>query len=184
MFTIQAPAPALSRSAPCAYSTVSAAISKTIAPLTESMHWVWNELPLRIGYVDPFATVLGRIVLPLLELLLSKDEGTTPDGFHEHALVADWEVAWASGAIRIDSRWYEAGRLTTLLGERSRIEMPLADFIAEWKMPLRRIVDAFEAAGVEIERDDEGREDETHRRLLRVESSIPRFGRLYRAVAP
>lgn len=175
MFYIQAPAPALRRSPATSYDSIGSAIRGVIEHVTEGMYWVWNGVPVRIGYVEPFSVLFGT-PLGLVAACLARDHGAGAYGFREHDLITQWSVSWASGNIRIDAVWHEApGGLEPVLQQRPSIAMPLDEFLAEWKMPFRRILDAFDRVGVTV-----GDDEERLARLRAVETALPRPGWLYR----
>ncbi|WP_437640229.1 hypothetical protein [Sorangium sp. So ce854] len=174
MFTIQAPAPQLRAAPPTSYVSVGGAIRGVFKRFTESMFWIWRGVPLAIGYAEPFG-VIYRDVLGFVEACLAADRGAGRYGFHEADVIAHWDLAWGDGALRIDAIWYAApGGLEKVLQERARIEVPLAEFLAEWKMPLRRVLDAFDRVGVTIEE-----EPDVLLRLRAAEAAIPAFGWRY-----
>jgi len=162
--------------------SVGSAMRAVIKRFTESMYWVWNGVPIAVGYAEPFSVILDN-ALGLVEACLGQPQGAGPYGFHEEDLITEWSVAWANGDLRIDAKWHSApGGVEVLLRERSRIEMPLDRFVAEWKMPFRRILDALDGrgtpgvVGVKIEE----AEQEMLARLRAAETAIPTFGWLYR----
>jgi hypothetical protein len=175
MFYIQAPAPALRRPATTTYVSIGSAIAGVIERFTEEMYWVWNGVPVRVGYVEPFSVVLGT-PLGLIEACLADDHGAGTYGFREEELIAHWSVVWANGGIRIDAVWHGApGGVEPLLQQRPSIAMPLDEFLAEWKMPFRRILDALDRSGATV-----GEDEDRLARLRAVEAAIPQFGWLYR----
>jgi hypothetical protein len=175
MFYIQAPMPALRRPAEKTYASLGQAIRASVRRFTEEMFWVWAGVPISVGYAEPFGT-LYRSTLGMLEACISKDRAAGTYSFHEAAIDTEWHVAWGDGVVHIDSTWFRApGGLEIVLRERASIELPLADFIAEWKMPLRRVLDVLEGAGVTVA----GADEETLARLRATEAAIPRAGWLY-----
>jgi hypothetical protein len=175
MLIIQASPPVLSTSATRSYSSVRSAIGAVFKPHSDAMFWIWNGVPVKIGYNEPFS-ILCRDALELVENCLASDHGGGPHSFFEADVITEWNLTWSAGDLRIDATWARApGRVEKLLQERPRIEMAMADFLAEWKMPFRRVLDAFAAAEVVIEDDSDLLE-----RISAAEAAIPRFGRLYR----
>jgi hypothetical protein len=175
MLIIQASPPVLSTSAAKAYGFVRSAIGALFRPHSDAMFWIWNGVPVRIGYNEPFS-VLYRDALELVESCLASDEGGGPHSFFEADIATEWNLTWSAGTLRVEATWARApGGVEKLLQERPRIEMPMADFLAEWKMPFRRVLDAFAATEVVIEDDPDRLE-----RIRAAEAAIPRFGRLYR----
>lgn len=178
MMFIQASSPRRRAVGPTALS-LSDAIARAFEPVTEYMFIVWNGLPIRIGWSEPFDQLI-RSVVPLVGRLLAEQSGRGAYGMHENRLAFEWNVEWADGKLVIESRWSTApGALEAELGKRSRLEMPIADFVSEWKMPLKIAIEALE--GVTIEPDHTGIDKLAE--LRRVEAAIPRFGSLYAQTA-
>lgn len=181
MFYIQAPVPMLNPNRSRTYPSVGDAMRGVIQRVTETMYWVWNGVPIAVGYGEPFGVLLLN-VLGLVEACLAKPAATWPFGLREEAFVARWTPTWADGDIRIDAEWHSApGGVEPLLRERPRIEMPLDQFLAEWKMPLRRVLHALDGAGNPAAAVTIGANDqETLARLRAAEAAIPALGWLYR----
>jgi hypothetical protein len=176
MFYIEAPAPALDRSAPRDYPTVSAAIATIFAPVTQSMYFTWKGIPVRVGYAEHFHALVAP-VLVLVGELLATNEGSARCSFDARGLVTDWSLTWSGNRIRIDSVWKNSpGDLTDLLNEHASVELPYDELVWEWKMPLRRVLDAFEEHGVSIDAGDA----DTLRRLRAAEAAIHKAGFRYR----
>jgi hypothetical protein len=175
MLEIHAPLPDLTRDSPRRFEFLTTALWAILAPHGETMFWIWNGVPIYVGYRMHFTT-LFRDVLYMVEALLAAPEGRRACSFRESQLVTVWQFVWSAGILQVDAEWYEApGRLESVLAERSHIEMPLQDFLAEWKMPLRRILDALDELGIVITDDAALLE-----RIRRAEAAIPRGGAIYR----
>ena len=176
MLEIHAPVPHLARGTARRFDFLGTALWSILASRGESLFWIWNGVPIDVGYRVPFSSAY-RDVLDVVETLLSAPEGRSSGHFIHHRLVADWEFAWSAGMLTLDSKWHDTpGHVEPLLAERPRIEMPVEEFLAEWKMPFRRLIDALDELGVVIDQDPG-----LLQRLRRAEAAIARFGSIYRA---
>jgi hypothetical protein len=175
MLEIHAPPPVLVPSEQRRFSTVEDALFAIWATRGEQMFWIWNGVPIRVAYRVVFSS-LFRSVLGVVEALIDRPAGDGPYGLREGEIIAQLEMAWGSGVVAIDAEWHlTPGRLEMLLAARRKIEMPIADFLAEWKMPLARIVESIATSGVEIDK-----EAPLLERVRRAEAAISQPGRIYR----
>ncbi len=179
MLQIHAPQPLLEPIHNREFPGLRTALGTVLAPAGEGMTWIWNRVPVRVGYRTPFSDAFVDVLFFVEALLGPARSGHHSSRFCEYALTADWNLAWHDGQLVVDSAWYKVlGADETLLRQRSRLEMPVPDFLAEWKMPLRRLVDALDLTRSSCP-DDQAKVD----RLRRIEAALPHFGAAYRADA-
>lgn len=183
MLRILAPAPALTPAfatgpeagADRSFAGLRTALGSLLAAEGETMTWTWNGIPLRVGYRAPFSDAYHDVLGCVEALLQSPASGKTICRFTEYALMADWTLAWNDHHLTVDALWHQVhGADLDLLRRHPRLEMPVPAFLAEWKMPLRRLVETLDRTGATCP-SDPGSID----RLRRLEAALPAFGRAY-----
>lgn len=162
------------RARPQSAPSLGAALRAAFVRHTESLYVVWRGVPVRIGYAEPLGVLLPD-VLGMLERLLAEPAGGGDYGITEDGLSFRWRLAWADGTLTIRGQWFVVpGELEAVLAARAEVSMPVADFLAEWKMPLRNVIDAIDGVAIE------GAPDAVAR-VKAIEAAIPRPGWLYAA---
>jgi hypothetical protein len=171
MFYVQASNPRR-RQRPEAALSLGDALRSAYERHTESLYVVWRGVPVRIGYAEPFGVLLPEL-LGLLERLLAEPAGGGDYGINEHGLAFRWRISWADGMITLHGSWFVVpGELEAVLATRAEVTVPVADFLAEWKVPLRNVIAAIDGVAIEGDPLD---------RVKRIEAAIPRPGGLYAA---
>ncbi|MGC4070805.1 MAG: hypothetical protein QM784_40250 [Polyangiaceae bacterium] len=87
-------------------------------------------------------------VLGLVEELIARERGSREIHWPSNTFACSWWVEWAEGEVSINSEWRSVvGNVEGVLALKPKIVMKSADFIAEWKKPLERILFALTSAG-------------------------------------
>jgi len=175
-FEIQVGQPRMLRAFNETREDLASAIRALFPATTEDAILVWNWIPVRINYNADLSVIIEDL-LWMLDDLLKSDHGTGKTFFGASTLRAEWSLDWANGGIRVTSRWDSiAGSYESLLNQHCTLELSLKDFLSEWKALLRKVIEAIELSGITVT---------NHENLVllrRIESFIPEFGVLYRAV--
>jgi hypothetical protein len=154
--------------------SLGAAVRAAFERHTESIYVVWRGVPVRIGYAEPLGVLLPEL-LGMLERLLAEPAGGGDYGITEDGLSFRWRLAWSDGNLTIHGQWFVVpGELEAVLAERAEVSIPVADFLAEWKVPLRNVIEAIDGVAIEGA-------PQAVTRLKAIEAAIPRPGWLYAA---
>jgi hypothetical protein len=154
--------------------TLRTAMAAAFAMRTESLLVVWNGVAVPIRFHDQLYFVLIRVA-DAIDRMLAQPSGETAVHLIESGLAFDWRFSWHAGSLTLDSSWFEIpGGIEKVLTERSTVVLPVEEFIAEWKMPMRFVLDALDHAGIVVTVQTDMLD------LVRqIEAAIPRFGWLY-----
>lgn len=147
---------------------------QTVFPLnTEDALLAWNCVYLRLGYKYDIAVMIEDL-MTIIEGLLHDEVGSLQIHWTSNTFPAVWNVNWTGGIVTIHSIWHSSlGGLETLLKARPQVELPIIDFISEWKLPFVIVEQGLKAAGyttVQIPQ---------IKRLEELLKQMPRFGSLY-----
>jgi hypothetical protein len=150
------------------------AFRKVFEEYTEDAFLIWNDIPVRLTYEYDLYLHLDSI-LSLLECLLTLEEGTFKFGWRsDESFIFDWDIKWKSNDIEITSQWISiVGGYEDLLNSRNHLILPIHMFLSEWKMVLKKIIDAINQSGIII------KNKEVFESLCKIESKIEVPGYLY-----
>jgi hypothetical protein len=150
------------------------AFRKVFEEYTEDAFLIWNDIPVRLTYEYDIYLHLDSILI-LLEGLLNSEEGTFKLGWHsDESFITDWDIKWANNNIDIKSQWISiSGGYEDLLNSRNHLELPIHTFLCEWKMLLKKVINAINQSGIVISNKDE------FDFLCKIESGIKNPGYLY-----
>jgi hypothetical protein len=134
---------------------------------------VWHGLPIPLRYKYDIGMIFNE-VLSLLSLLLSKEEiPGFPFTLSCFAFTASWYVRCTSDSLKIESEWGKVtGEYEDWLNKHSQLEIKKSVFMAEWKMLLRKVIEAIEQSDLKVEKKE-------LRKLYKIEAAITKFGELY-----
>jgi hypothetical protein len=152
---------------------ISTAIEAVFPTETEDAILVWNGVYVPINYKYDIS-VIYREIMDLVRFLLTGDSASTRIEWPSNTFRACWDIERLGESIRISSVWYSvAGGLEETLNQRSIVELPRSQFLAEWKILLRKLIDALE--GLQL-----GRASAEELLIIKeLESRISDTGRLY-----
>jgi hypothetical protein len=149
------------------------ALSKVFEAYTEDAFLIWNDIPVRMTYEHDLYVNLYDMHM-LLKSLLELEEGSGRIGWGSDTLNATWNVEWRNNNIKVSSHWNSvAGGYEDLLNSRSNLETSKDLFLREWKMLLRKVIDAIRQSGVIIT------DKESWNSFCEIESKIETPGHLY-----
>lgn len=173
-FVIQACTPALDEAAGREFEDLADAIQGLFVMETEDAILFWNWVPIRISYKYDLSVMIDDL-LPLLSAMIGTEAGRKEVEWGSNTFRATWAVEWGAGQVRIVGQWDSvAGAYEALLNSRATVEIDRDVFLHEWKMPLRRIVEALGAVNPSIT------DHESLAALHRIEAAIAKPGSLYR----
>lgn len=155
--------------------SLSSAISRLFAADTEDAVLTWNAIPVLLGYRYDLA-VMAPELLDMLEACTAAPDGDHTASFASSSFTVQWRLSWRAGLLDITSQWLAIrGNYERLLAQHSKLSLPVAELLAEWKAPLELIVRAVDDAGVHLVDGDDSLD-----RLRRLTAAIPEYGKLYR----
>ena len=141
---------------------------------TEDAVIVWNHIRVPLSYKYDVSVVMEDVV-GLSEFLLGSSKSTRVS-FGSDTFQAIWRIERLDRHIRVDSEWASvAGDIENVLNERRSLEIPTADFLAEWNELTRKVLECCSLAGVQVVG------SAALERLQGIAKAIPCRGRLYRA---
>jgi hypothetical protein len=172
-FLIQASDPIIWDQTNIKVETYYGALSKIFEEYTEDAYLIWNDIPVRITYEHDLYVNLDCILV-FLKKLLESQEGTHRLSWGSDTFNAIWNIEWANSNVKITSRWNSiSGGYEDLLNSRNYLEFPIDLFLHEWKMLLKKIINAINQSGIFI------KEKEGFESLCKIESEIKTPGYLY-----
>ena len=117
---------------------------------TEDSIVLWNLIPVRINYKYDLSVMIDDLA-PLLEALCMRDAGSLPVAFGSNSFNAEWNVRWNGGHVRIQADWHSvAGRYEDVLNSRQNLECGQTEFLQEWKMLLKKVIEVVERSGIDL----------------------------------
>ena len=141
---------------------------------TEDAIVAWNHVLIPVSYKYDLSVILED-VLELLNRLVGKRRDSFSISFGSDTFQTKWQVTQVSADLRIESHWSGvSGSIEPLLNQRSLLEIPVTEFLSEWKELLRMVLDCCQRSGLS-EMDCQG-----IRALHQMVRQIPGNGRLYR----
>jgi hypothetical protein len=172
MFTIQICSPRTAHQ----YSveeSVGAAIESVFPLMTEDAIMNWNHVRVPINYKYDLS-VVWEDVINMLRRLASQPAGNTECKLASSTLRATWHLSWRANRLEVSSEWHEVvGDVQSILNQRNRIDLPLDEFLAEWKLLLIKVVEALQIAGY-TQNTLPGLAD-----VITVQDQISKVGKLY-----
>jgi hypothetical protein len=172
-FAIQVCNPFVKKPRKSHFQDLSEALSEVFAGDTEDGFMLWNWVPIRVSYRYDLSVMIDDL-LPFLTRLVDSVKGSWRVYWGSNTFKAEWLVYWADGQIRITTHWDSvAGNYEDLLNSRNILDIGQDTFLREWKLLLRKVIEAVEFAQVTVA--DRSSLDS----LYSVERSIPELGRMY-----
>jgi len=173
-FWIQASAPQCATSFSATDRSLSDAIETVFLLETEDAFIVLKHHFIPLGYKYGFSCMIGDLI-DLITAVQVDDAGKMMIEWPCNSFHARWSVSWTMEDVQIDSQWISVpGGLTELLNQAGPIALKKSAFLAEWRMPLNRILAALIASGY----------NQTNFKELsileRLVSALPKRGYLYR----
>lgn len=146
--------------------------------VTESWFLIWQGIPLPMPYDDHFT----RYVMPnILRKMVEKSEGHEVGGPTEQDYSFLWEMKWKDNKIEITADWLSPpcrSEIHVLLqSECSTLTLSLDDFLAEWKMLLRKYIEIYDKLNKEFHINL--LYPDSYFELKDLVSLIPKYGLLY-----
>lgn len=159
------------------YSVMDVAVS-AFPNVTESWYLIWMGVSLPISYDDDFI----RCTIPsVLQKMLDQPEGEIEGGPAEQSYSFWWKVSWKNAEIEIVAEWERPpcrSEIRELLKSKcSTLKLPLADFLAEWKMLLRKYIEIYEEMKKKYQINLVY--PNSYLELQELVRSIPRYGSMY-----
>jgi len=173
-FAIQTCNPSIVTSREMFVEDVAEAIETVFFHRTEDAMLFWNGVIIPINYKYDLSVIIDDIVV-MLQNLLGKERGTCEVHFGSNSFLSIWNLKWQNNQLEISAEWHSvAGDLNAVLTRCSNLEMPLDDFIAEWKVLLKLVIDALITSRCQFA------ERDTFEALVQTEALIQQNGCLYR----
>ncbi len=172
-FVIQVCNPTVRQAERESVGDVAAAIQAIYPSDTEDAILVWNRIPIRINYKYDLSVLFDDLIAVLLNVRGS-DIGQYRVYWGSDTFRAQWILTWESDRVSIRATWDSTnGSYEDLLNSRNEVTIGRAEFLAEWKALLGKIISSIQKAGIEIA-------DQAGLRSLReIEAAIPSYGVLY-----
>jgi hypothetical protein len=139
---------------------------------TEDAIVIWNDIVVPVNYEHDLYLSISYIHI-LLKNLLDAEKGEGQVSWGSNIFMATWDVEWENNNVKISSHWDNVVSGEDLLNSRNYMEIPKDMFLQEWKMLLRKIIDAINQSGVVITN------QESWNSFCEVESRIETPGFLY-----
>jgi hypothetical protein len=173
-FYIQASNPAFLNAAESYDDSLKEVIEAIFPYEAENAYLVWNGFPIKMQYKYDVSMIM-EAVLALLEILLSSSNiPGIPIDIDCFSFSTSWYVRCLEDSISITSKWQriEAG-YEDVLNSDNQLEIKKDDFMKEWKMLLRKVIEAIEQSNIKADK-------KSLRRLYDIEKAIPKFGIRYK----
>ena len=121
----------------------------TVFPMNaEAMMLIWNGIYVPINYKYDLGVMIDDVLL-MCDRVLTSDDGQSRINWPSNTFDATWSLTWEGGIISIGAAWRSvSGNVVALLS--SSLVLPVEDFVAEWKQPLRVCCDALVDAGYNV----------------------------------
>ncbi len=172
-FWIQTSNPIFHKSEEGLYQDLSDAIQSLFPTNTEEAIFVWNNVPIRLSYKYDMSIIVTEAV-DRVSQILDSSSGQQTITWSSNTFHAEWTLRWKSDELTIQSKWFAvAGRLEDKLNLNSLLRMHLHDFISEWKLPFKMVINALDVSRSRVEASNE------IANLRRIEATLPRLGKLY-----
>lgn len=172
-FAIQVGNPTILRPQTTRLPDLAYAIEELFPMDTEDAILYWNRIPVQIGYKYHFSMLIDEL-LPLLSTLLCTEQGSYQASWDDSSFDGYWYLDWDEHQMTIEAEWFGvAGNYQALLNSRDKLRISKDAFLREWKGLLRKLIEAINLTGVQIEAQEE------FETLCRIEAAIPAFGKLY-----
>lgn len=173
-FWIQASAPQCTASYSATDMSLSDAMETVFLLETEDAFIVWKHHFIPLDYKCGFSCIIGDLI-DLINAMLVEDAGRMMIEWPCNTFHAKWGVSWTKEDMQIESQWVSVpGGLTELLNQAGPVALKKSSFLAEWRMPLNRVLGALIASGYNRMNFKE------LSNLERLVSALPQRGYLYR----
>jgi hypothetical protein len=174
MITVQAGCPTMVVPATLEQPSLRSAMAQIFDHPTEWLFIGWSGVFIPIRYQDQLYPILVDVA-GAIDLMARRRIGQSNVDIVENDLAFGWRLRWDFDQLDIDSSWHLVpSGLEAILNGRATIRTTVGSFAAEWKKPMRTVIDAIEGAGVVIS-DQPGMFD----LVRRIEASVPNSGWLY-----
>jgi hypothetical protein len=172
-FRVQASDPLIWNQSDTKVGSYYEAFKKIFEEYTEDAFLIWNDIPIRMTYShDLYVNIYG--IHMLLKSLLNSEKGSYCLEWGSDTFNATWNVEWENNNLKISSFWNStSGRYEDLLNSHSDLKTERDWFLSEWKMLLRKIIDAINQSGIVIT------DREPWESFCEIESRIKNLGSLY-----
>jgi len=172
-FAIQVGNPTILRPQTTLLPDLAYAIEELFPMDTEDAILYWNWIPVQIGYKYDLSMLIDKL-LPLLSTVLCASKGSYQASWDDSSFYGYWYLEWDEHQMTIEAEWLAAaGNYQALLNSRDKLRISKDAFLREWKGLLRKLIEAINVTGVQIEAQEE------FETLCRIEAAIPAFGKLY-----
>lgn len=156
------------------YEQISSAIQNIFPMETEDLILRWNRMPIKVEYKYDLSILIDDIIY-MLEKLIFESKGEYRVGWGSDTFRGSWQLTWENNIITIKSIWDSiVGNYIDALNKENKIQLELNNFISEWKIVLKKIIESFEKAGIVITE-----ERDLLNKMYEIESKIPKYGKLY-----
>lgn len=155
---------------------LSEAIESIFPMNTEELILFWNHVGIPLSYKYDISYMIDDILI-ILQRMQSEQKGELlihwlPDTFR-----ADWKLEWSREMISINANWENLkGDLQSVLVNSKKVEVLKKEFMSEWKMLLKILINALEKNGYNQ------RIRHQYDNLVEVFNNIEKYGVLYQNV--
>ena len=172
-FSIQASNPRFSENFDEDDETLDEAL-ETVFPLNaEAAVLNWSGAFALLSYKYDLSCIVSDVMM-MLQQILSMSSGKLRIAWPSNTFAATWNLAWDSSNVTIDAQWASVvGSSVEDLNNVGALEIPRAEFLAEWKQLLRVAASGLEKCGYNEQNLPAMKE------LREVISKIPKHGSLY-----
>jgi len=152
---------------------ISYAIQLVFPMVTERALLVWEDIYIPICYKYDLSVMMEDILFMLSELQ-EKNQGTCQIGFGSDTFNALWEMEWVNEKLSINAKWdYVRGNLAVVNSSCNKLIIDVSTFLCEWKGILTHVIEAIKRSNINMDNCNE------YDSLLKINTTIPKFGRLY-----
>ncbi len=121
---------------------------ETVFPLnTENAFIVWKGFYIPLSYKYDFSIIIADVI-KILQLMIVNDVGQIKNVWPSNTFQATWNLTWGAEDVRIDAQWNSLfGCSIESLNRAGSVVLKKSAFLAEWRMPLSKILVALTVSG-------------------------------------
>ncbi len=146
-FIIQASCPRITGIFDIEAESLSDAIESSFPLLTENAVFVWQHVPILVGYKYDISIMIDDI-LEILEVLRKEDSGKKTIHWVSNTFAHVWHLSWDSTQLVINAEWGSvSGGTEQLLQNRGSVTLTKQSFSSEWRKVLQNLITALSKSG-------------------------------------
>ncbi len=146
-FFIQASNPIVGSDLKATEDDLREAIEDIFVMDTEDAILNWNGVPIALSYKYDISVIVDDLI-EMLSVITSSSVGEHSVSWPSNTFRASWRLTWGEGLLTCAATWHSvSGGVEELLAQTGSISMPTADFLAEWRAPLERVIGGLRKAG-------------------------------------